>query len=184
MANVSGVEHEPRSMEKPWPMPIPFGQVTSLRLLRTAKRTARPRTIRRIRPNTYGSNRNKGHREMGNRIPPLGASQNTRKPNQQNQGDQTMDTYQKLMAEAAETIQTLGDELERARSLAIKLEQTMLGLTEEEILGLARFFDSKPVQSDKEELARISGTNKIQERAQEIIFAEMTRQRKHDGKDD
>jgi hypothetical protein len=95
-----------------------------------------------------------------------------------------MDTYQKLMAEAAETIQTLGDELERARSLAVKLEQTMLGLTEEEILGLARFFDSKPVQSDKEELARMSGTNKIQERAQEIIFAEMTRQRKHDGKDD
>ena len=94
-----------------------------------------------------------------------------------------METEQRLMKEAAETIQILGDELERARSLAVKLEQTMLGLTEDEILGLARLFDDKPVQSDKEDLARISGINKIQERAQEIIFADMTRRRKHDSKD-
>ncbi len=87
------------------------------------------------------------------------------------------------MRQAAHTIQVLGDELERARSIAVKLEQTMLGLTEDEILGLARLLDGQPVQSDKEDLARISGTNKIQERAQEIIFADMTRTRKQHGKD-
>jgi len=113
----------------------------------------------------------------------MGTSQDTRKPNKQNQGDETMETHQKLMAEAAKTIETLGEELERARSIAVHLEQTMLGLTEDEILALARLLDAKPVQSDKEELARLSGTNKIQERAQNIIFTEMTSQRKHDGKD-
>lgn len=87
------------------------------------------------------------------------------------------------MRQAAHTIEVLGDELERARSIAVKLEQTMLGLTEDEILGLARLLDGQPVQSDKEDLARISGTNKIQERAQEIIFADMTRTRKQHGKD-
>jgi len=87
------------------------------------------------------------------------------------------------MRQAAHTIEVLGDELERARSIAVKLEQTMLGLTEDEILGLARLLDGQPVQSDKEDLARLSGTNKIQERAQEIIFADMTRTRKQHGKD-
>lgn len=87
------------------------------------------------------------------------------------------------MAQATHTIQVLGDELDRARSIAVKLEQTMLGLTEDEILGLARLLDNMPVQSDREDLARISGTNKIQERAQEIIFADMTRTRKQHGKD-
>lgn len=87
------------------------------------------------------------------------------------------------MRQAAHTIEVLGDELERARSIAVRLEQTMLGLTEDEILGLARLLDGQPVQSDKEDLARLSGTNKIQERAQEIIFADMTRTRKQHGKD-
>ena len=95
-----------------------------------------------------------------------------------------MDKTQSLMIEAAQTIQILGDELERARSLAVKLEQTMLGLTEDEILALARLLDGLPVQSDKEDLARLSATNQIQERAQDIIFAEMTKSRKQHGKDD
>jgi hypothetical protein len=120
---------------------------------------------------------------MGSRQSPLGFTSHTKNPHKQSKGAGTMETEQRLMKEAAETIQILGDELERARSLAVKLEQTMLGLTEDEILGLARLFDNKPVQSDKEDLARISGINKIQERAQEIIFADMTRTRKHDSKD-
>jgi hypothetical protein len=92
-------------------------------------------------------------------------------------------THIELMRQAAETIDQLGAELERARSIAVNLEQTMLELTEDEILALARKLDNKPVQSEAEDLALLRATNTIQTRAQDIIFAQMTSRRTRDGKD-
>jgi hypothetical protein len=95
-----------------------------------------------------------------------------------------------LMQEATQTIDQLMQEVDRAlkevdraRRMAIKLEQTMIDLEENEILALARKLDSKEVQSEREEDDLLSGTNKIQLRAQDIIFNELTARRKQDNRD-
>jgi len=95
-----------------------------------------------------------------------------------------------LMQEATQTIDQLMQEVDRAlkevdraRRMAIKLEQTMIDLEENEILALARKLDGKEVQSEREEDDLLSGTNKIQLRAQDIIFNELTTKRKQDNRD-
>lgn len=95
-----------------------------------------------------------------------------------------------LMQEATQTIDQLMHEVDRAlkevdraRRIAIKLEQTMIDLEEHEVLALARKLDDKQVQSEREEDSLLSATNKIQLRAQDIIFNELTSQRKRDNRD-
>ena len=95
-----------------------------------------------------------------------------------------METTQSLMKEAAETIEVLGEELERARALAVKLEGAGLYLTEDEVLALARKLDDKPVQSETEDIALLTATNTIQARAQDIVYSQMSRRRQEHGKDD
>jgi O-methyltransferase involved in polyketide biosynthesis len=113
-----------------------------------------------------------------------------------------METTQSLMKQAAETIEILGEELQRARdlatesmqeltqeldrarALAVKLEGAGLYLTEDEVLALARKLDGKPVQSETEDIALLTATNTIQARAQDIVYAQMSRRRQEDGKDD
>lgn len=95
-----------------------------------------------------------------------------------------------LMQEATKTIEMLIEEVERtireverARSFAVNLEQTMIDLEEHEVLALARKLDNKTVQSEREEDSLLSATNKIQLRAQDIIFNELTTRRQHDNRD-
>lgn len=95
-----------------------------------------------------------------------------------------------LMKEATQTIEMLMAEVDkalaevdRARALAVRLEQTMIDLTEDEVLALARKLEDKPVQSEREEDALMAATNKLQYRAQDIIFNELTSQRQRNNRD-
>ena len=140
--------------------------------------------------------------EMGSRSPYLGTTNNDQQPDRKGEGQRKMETTQSLMKQAAETIEILGEELQRARdlatesmqeltqeldrarALAVKLEGAGLYLTEDEVLALARKLDGKPVQSETEDIALLTATNTIQARAQDIVYSQMSRRRQEHGKDD